>query len=264
MNVFHSIVLGAVQGLTEFLPVSSSGHLVLFQKIFGIGEEALAFDIVMHVATLVAVAAVFWKELWQMVRHPFSKITLLVIIATVPTAIIGFAFKGFFEYAFSSAAFLGPCFIITGIILFFADRSRERIHYGKDLDSVSYMDAIFMGTAQAVAIIPAISRSGATISAGLFRGLKKEFAIKFSFLMSVPAIIGPALLDVKNVTAQMFSDVGILPLILGMVAAGTAGYFSIRFMLDFFSRASLKVFSYYVFALGGLIILDKLLFHVVF
>jgi undecaprenyl-diphosphatase len=126
------------------------------------------------------------------------------------------------------------------------------------------MDAIFMGTAQAVAIIPAISRSGATISAGLFRGLKKEFAIKFSFLMSVPAIIGPALLDVKNVTAQMFSDVGILPLILGMVAAGTAGYFSIRFMLDFFSRASLKVFSYYVFALGGLIILDKLLFHVVF
>jgi undecaprenyl-diphosphatase len=264
MNAFHSVILGAVQGLTEFLPVSSSGHLVLFQKIFNIGEEALAFDIAMHVATLAAVAAVFWKEIWHMVRHPFSKITLLVIIATIPTAIVGFAFRGFFEYAFSSAAFLGPCFILTGVILFMADRSRERIHYGKDLDSMSYMDAIFVGLAQSVAIIPAISRSGSTISAGLFRGLKKEFAIKFSFLMSVPAIIGPALFDAKNMTAQMLNDVGIFPLILGMLAAGIAGYFSIRFMLDFFSRASLKVFSYYVFALGGFIILDKLFFKIIF
>jgi len=264
MSVFHSIVLGLVQGLTEFLPVSSSGHLVFFQKIFGIGEEALAFDIVMHVATLVAVVAIFWKELWHMIRHPFSKLTVLVIIATVPTAIIGFAFKDFFEYTFSSAAFLGPCFILTGLILLFADRSRERIHYGKDLESVSYMDAVLIGISQAAAIIPAISRSGATISAGLFRGLKKEFAIKFSFLMSVPAIIGPALFDAKNVTTQMFSDVGVFPLITGMLAAAVAGYFGIKFMLDFFSRASLKVFAYYTFAIGGFIILDELFLHLIF
>jgi len=264
MNIIHSALLGIIQGITEFLPVSSSGHLVLFQNIFGVSEGALAFDIMLHVATLGAVIAVFWKELWEIICHPLSKLTLLILVGTASTAIIGFAFKDFFEYAFSSGIFLGPCFILTGAILFFADRSRERIHYGKDEGSTSFMDAIFIGLAQGLALIPAISRSGATISVGLFRGLKKEFAIKFSFLMSIPAIIGPAILNAKDLTASMFNEIGIFPLIIGMVMAGVAGYFSIRFMLDFFSRASLKVFSYYVFALGTFIILDCLFFNIIF
>jgi undecaprenyl-diphosphatase len=246
------------------LPVSSSGHLVLFQNIFGVNEGALAFDIMMHVATLGAVIAVFWKELWTLITHPLSKLTLLILLATIATAVIGFTFKGFFEYAFSSGVFLGPCFILTGIILFLADKSRERVHYGKGEDSTTFVDAIFMGLAQGLAIIPAISRSGATISAGLCRGLKKEFAIKFSFLMSIPAIIGPAILDAKDLSASMFNEIGVIPLIIGMLMAGVAGYFSIRFMLNFFSRASLKVFSYYVFALGIFIILDRFLFHIIF
>ncbi|MFA4999443.1 MAG: undecaprenyl-diphosphate phosphatase [Parcubacteria group bacterium] len=264
MNILESIVLGAVQGLTEFLPISSSGHLVLLQKIFGINENALAFDIVLHVATLAAVIAIFWREIWHMIRKPFSKLTVLVAIATVPAVIIGVVFHDFFEYAFSSGKFLGPCFILTGIVLFLADRNKEQIHYGKDLDSMSYMDALFVGLAQSAAIIPALSRSGSTISVGLFRGFKKDFAIKFSFLMSVPAIIGSTLFDAKNLTATMFQSIGIWPLILGILVAGITSYFAIRFMLDFFSHASMKVFSFYVFLLGSLILADQLFFNIVF
>ncbi|MCK9187232.1 MAG: undecaprenyl-diphosphate phosphatase [Candidatus Colwellbacteria bacterium] len=264
MNFLQSLFLGAVQGLTEFLPVSSSGHLVFFQQIFGVGEEALAFDIAMHVATLIAVVAIFWKELLYMLKKPFSKITLLVVMATIPTAIIGFAFREFFEYAFSSGVFLGACFMITGLVLFYADRSKKLSRCGKDSESMSFMDAIIIGLAQSFAIIPAISRSGLTISAGLFRGLKKEFALKFSFLMSVPAILGPAVIDARNITTQAITSVGIAPLIGGMIAAGVTGYFAIRFMLEFFSRASLRVFSYYLFVLGGLVLADQLFFGIFF
>jgi len=264
MNIFYALFLGIIQGLTEFLPVSSSGHIVMFQRIFGASEGALAFNIAVHIATLVAVIFVFWREIWHMIRHPFSSITILVVIATIPTAIIGFAFRGFFEYAFASGHFIGISFIITGIILLLADKLHSRIHYGKNLESISYADAILIGVAQSVAIIPGISRSGATIFAGLFRGLKKEFAIKFSFLMSIPAILGPAIVDARNLTTTMLYDIGILPIIIGMLAAGITGYLSIRFMLNLFSRASFKPFAYYVFTLGTLILADQFFFGIFF
>ena len=264
MDIFHSIVLGIIQGFTEFLPISSSGHLVLYQRIFGFNEEAMAFIIMLHVATLVSVIAVFWKEIWHMIRYPFSKATIFVIVATIPVAVIGFIFRDFFEYIFSSGNYLGIAFILTGIILLIADRPRKQAHYGKDLSSMSYIDAILMGLAQSVAIIPALSRSGFIISAGLLRGLKKEFVIKFAFLMSVPAIIGPAVFDAHNLTFQALQNIGVLPLLFGMIAAAITGYISIRFMLDFFSRASLKVFAYYVFVLGALILVDQLFFRVIF
>jgi len=264
MNILYSIFLGVVQGLTEFLPVSSSGHIVLFQKIFGISEGAMAFNIAVHIATLVAVFFIFWKEIWYMIRHPFSKITLLVITATIPTAIVGFAFRDFFEYAFASGQFIGISFITTGVILLLADKFHSQTHYGKDLDNVSYMDAILVGVAQCVAVMPAISRSGVTIFAGLFRGLKKESAIKFSFLMSVPAILGPAIVDAQNLTTEMFYSIGALPIFFGMITAGVTGYFSIRFMLDLFSRASFKGFAYYVFILGALILTDQFFFGIFF
>ncbi len=264
MNIFYALFLGIIQGLTEFLPVSSSGHIVMFQRIFGASDGALAFNIAVHIATLIAVIFVFWREIWYMIRYPFSSITMLVIIATIPTAIIGFAFRGFFEYAFASGQFIGVGFIITGIILSLAEKLHDRAHYGKNLEKISYMDALIIGVAQSVAIVPAISRSGATIFAGLFRGLKKEFAIKFSFLMSIPAILGPAVVDARNLTTTMFYDIGIIPMIVGMFAAGIVGYLSIRFMLDLFSRASFKFFAYYVFTLGALILIDQFFFGVFF
>ncbi len=264
MDIFHSIILGIIQGFTEFLPISSSGHLVLYQRIFGFNEEALAFIIMLHVATLISVIAIFWKEIWHMIRYPFSKITIFVVVATIPVAVIGFIFRDFFEYIFSSGNYLGIAFILTGVALLIADRPRKQAYYGKDLSSMSYIDAILMGLAQSVAIIPALSRSGFIISAGLLRGLKKEFVIKFAFLMSVPAIIGPAMFDAHNLTFQAFQNIGILPLLFGMIAAAITGYISIRFMLDFFSRASLKVFAYYVFGLGALILADQLFFRVIF
>jgi len=264
MDIFHSIILGIIQGLTEFLPISSSGHLVLYQRIFGFNEEALAFIIMLHVATLFSVIAVFWRDIWYMIRYPFSKTTIFVIVATIPVAVIGFIFRDFFEYIFASGNYLGVAFIFTGILLFVADRPRKQTNYGKDLNSMSYADAILMGLAQSAAIIPALSRSGFIIAAGLFRGFKKEFAIKFAFLMSVPAIIGPAVFDARNLTFQTFQNIGILSLVLGMIAAAITGYISVRFMLGFFSRVSLRVFSYYVFSLGSLILADQFLFRIVF
>ena len=264
MDILHSIILGIIQGLTEFLPISSSGHLVLYQRIFGFSEEALTFIIMMHVATLVSVIVVFWREVWHMVRHPFDRITVLVVVSTVPVAIVGLIFRDFFEYVFASGNYLGIAFVFTGIVLFVADRPRKEAREGKDLSSMSYADAVLMGLAQSMAIIPALSRSGFIIAAGLFRGLKKESAIKFAFLMSIPAIIGPAVFDAENITFQAFQNIGVLPLLLGMVSAAITGYISIRFMLNFFSRASLRVFSYYVFILGSLILSDQFFFRLVF
>jgi len=199
-----------------------------------------------------------------MISHPFSKITILVITATIPVAIIGFIFRDFFEYIFASGNYLGVAFIFTGILLFVADRPRKQTNYGKDLNSMSYTDAILMGLAQSAAIIPALSRSGFIIATGLFRGLEKKAAIKFAFLMSVPAIIGPAIFDAHDLTFQAFQNIGVLSLALGMIAAAITGYISIRFMLNFFSRVSLRVFSYYVFGLGSLILADQFLFKIVF
>lgn len=264
MSIFESIILGIIQGVTEFLPISSSGHLVLFQRIFNIGKEGIAFDIMLHVATLIAVLTVFYKEAWYMIKNPLSKTTIFIIIATIPTALMGFIFRDALTYFFASGSLLGPSFILTGIVLLYADKLSKQKKYGKNIESMSYADSILIGCAQAIAIIPAISRSGSTIAMGIFRGLNKEFAIKFSFLMSIPAILGPAIFDAHNISFQILEHIGIIPLIAGMLSAGISGYLSIRLMLNLFSRASLKVFAIYVFILGGTLTIDKLFFNIIF
>jgi undecaprenyl-diphosphatase len=258
MNAFQGFVLGLVQGLTEFLPVSSSGHLVLFQRLFGLSGGVLSFDIAVHLATLVAVFVVFRKEIWQMVRHPTSRLTLLVIVGTIPTAILGIALKKTVESLFESGRTLGIEFIATGVVLIVAEALAKRRTKAKGLEETTFLDAAIVGTAQGLAILPAVSRSGLTLAGSLACGIERDFALKFSFVMSIPPILGAGLIDAKDLAeAGVGLGLPILPLLLGMAAAAVSGYFAIRFMLKVFAKASLKYFSYYVFALGAAILAEQ-------
>jgi len=262
MDILQGIILGIIQGLTEFLPISSSGHLTLFQKLFGINEGVRTFDIAVHMATLIAVVFVFRKDLWDVIRKPFSKMSLLIIVGTIPTAIIAVILKDIIEELLKSGASLGIEFIITGLVLFYAERVKTK---DKGLEKTTYVDAILIGVAQGIAIMPAISRSGLTIAGALFRGLNREFAAKYSFMLSIPIILLATASDVyEGIKGTESIGVEFWPLALGVLAAAISGYFAIKFMLKILTKGSLKVFSYYVLALGGLIILDQLVFHFFF
>jgi undecaprenyl-diphosphatase len=260
MTSWEAIFLGIIQGLTEFLPVSSSGHLVLFQRLFGIEEGALIFDVAVHVATVTALLAVFRRDIWTMIRQPFSRLTLLVIAGTIPTGILGLLFKDFFEEMFSSGASLGAGFLITGAVLWWAETTRA---HDKDVEGMTYLDAVFIGTLQGIAIIPAVSRSGMTIAGALLRGLNRKLAARFSFLLSIPAILGAAVVKTKPLIAMVKAGtgVGMTELVLGMLFAALFGYAAIRFMLWVIEKKSLHGFSWYVWTLGVLILADQFFFH---
>ena len=262
MNYIQSMILGLVQGLTEFLPVSSSGHLVLVQKLMGLSEtsmkQAVSYDVALHFATLIAVISVMWRDVLEMIKKPFSKLTIYVVVATIPALFFGFIFKDIIESVFGSGKTLGIEFLITGLILLYADGVKSK---GKNLDEMKLSDAGIIGLAQAIAILPAISRSGLTLAGGLFRGLNREFAIRFSFLMSIPAILAPSAYDALKMMKNDPSVAGGFPMditLVGMLVAAVSGYFSVKFMLKIFSKSSFKPFCFYVFALGIYVIVDQL------
>ncbi|WP_010244835.1 undecaprenyl-diphosphate phosphatase [Acetivibrio cellulolyticus] len=257
MNLLQAIILGIIQGLTEFLPISSSGHLSLFQSLFGLSQGSITFEVAVHLATLIAVVAVLWEDVLEMVKRPFSKLTLLVVVGTIPTVIIAVIFKDLFLLLFDTGATLGIEFIISGLILLYVEEKNKEKKNDKKLETMNYVDACVIGVAQGIAIMPAISRSGLTLAGALFRGLNREFAIKFSFLMSIPAILGSVVLEGLDMVEYGRIRIDLVPLLAGMLAAGISGYFAIKIMLKIFTKASLKYFSYYVFVVGGLIIVDQ-------
>ena len=261
MDIFQAIILGVLQGITEFLPVSSSGHLTLLQKIFGIEEGVLTFNITVHFATLAGVFVVYWEEIKNILKKPFGKLSLLIIAGTIPTAIIGFLFKDVFEGLAKSGDTLGICFILTGLILWAAEKMKP---LGKNLEKTTFFDAGIVGVAQGIAILPAISRSGLTLAGSLFRGIDRKFALKLSFLMSIPAILGAATLDGIKLIKDGGGEIEVLPLIIGAIFAALSGYIAIKFMIRIFMKASLKMFSYYVFILGILVLSDQFIFNIFF
>lgn len=258
MNVIQAFILGIVQGLTEFLPVSSSGHLVFFQKLLRVQGDVVSFDVAVHIATLLAVFSVFWKDIIAILKNPFGKFTRLLVVGTIPAVVFAVLFKDLIDSLFASGATLGFEFILTGLVIWYADGRKSG---RKNLEKTTYGDALVIGAAQAVAILPAVSRSGFTISGALFRGLNREFAAKYSFLLSIPAILGAAVLDFKDIMdAGGVLGIETIPLVVGMLAAAVSGYFAIRFMLRILQRGSMKVFSYYVFALALIVFADQLFF----
>jgi len=258
MNVIEAIILGIIQGLAEFLPISSSGHLALGHHFFGLQEEGLLFSIVVHVATLVPVFVVFWKDIWAILRRPFRKITLMLIVATVPAAIVGFFFEDAVEAVFSTLTYLSIGFLFTGIILLISDRFKKG---KKTTETMSWLDTVIMGIAQAIAIMPGISRSGTVIVAALSRGVERAEAAKFAFLMSIPIILGATVLQVFNVARGdiYLGDINFVAFGAGFASAAVSGYLAIKLMLAAVRKAKFSYFAIYVLSLAAVITLWTLI-----
>jgi len=249
LTYLPSILLGAVQGLTEFLPVSSSGHLVIFQHILGVQESPLTFDVMLHMGTLLAVFVAFWDDIIAILRRPFSHLTYLIVVGCIPAAVAGYLVAPLVERAFESLLVVGLGLIFTGFALRFSEKwSRESIGL-KDIPNTTYKDAIFIGLLQAVAIVPGISRSGSTIAAGLFAGMERELAARFSFLLSIPVIIGAGIFELSDVTASSLGQ-NLVPYLIGTLVAALFGYLAIKIVLRLVRHGRLSVFSYYCWAVA--------------
>lgn len=257
MTTFQAVILGLLQGLTEFLPVSSSGHLVLMQSLFGITEGGMTFDILAHFGTLVAVFIVYRRDIANLIRHPLQRMNFLIIVGAIPTAIIGFAFKDLFEQLFHSMLSVGISLLFTGFLLWIADLHRGGF---KNERSTTFLDVIIIGICQGLAITPGVSRSGLTISSALIRGLDREMAAKYSFLLSIPVILGANLLEIKDIVTSGVVIDNYLPFIIGPLVAAVSGVFAIKFLLKLLKEGRLRIFSYYVWALGLIVIGNQLFF----
>lgn len=255
MSLWIAIILGIVQGLTEFLPVSSSGHLVLFQKIFGVEVDCLFFDIVVHLGTLLAVIVVYHKSIWDMIKHPFSEKAQKLVIATLPTVVIAIVFKDIFKSSFDGN-FLFVGFLVTAAIMFIASYSCKNNYQYK---SLTYGGAAIMGVFQGIAIFPGVSRSGSTITSALVQGVRRSESSEFSFLMSIPAILGSLVFELFDVGSASL-NVSFAALVAGFVFSAVSGYIAIKFMLKVIKKAKFFWFGIYLLILSSVLILNQYVF----
>ncbi|MDR2517600.1 MAG: undecaprenyl-diphosphate phosphatase [Spirochaetaceae bacterium] len=272
MTILEAIILGAVQGITEFLPVSSSGHLVLLQRIFGITESALFFDTMVHVGTLLAVVMVLRRDMGRILRRIFQPLTGFLILGTIPTVIAALLFGDWLEHAFASGGYLGFAFLFTSLALLVSDRFSRRSGTVRPEESAGWFDALVIGICQAAAIIPGVSRSGLTLSGALSRKLNRDYAARFSFLLSIPAILGALVLQIKEIlfsagpeeTGGALTTIGIAPLAAGTLTAALVGFFSVQLMLRIVHERALWGFAAYTAALGGMVLVDQYITGVFF
>lgn len=258
MSLLLALFLGLLQGFTEFLPISSSGHLVLAQELLpGFSQPGVLFDVTLHIGTLVAVCLYFWRDLWNMLLSLFSaqhegaedprRLLWLLIVGSVPTAFIGLLFRKQFEAMFNDIFGAGIWFIITGLLLFVTDRVTTP---GRQLAAMGVKDAVIIGVAQGLAIIPALSRSGATIAAGVLLGLERGLLVRYSFLLSIPAVAGAFVLELVAHRHEASQGADFLAYGVGTLAALVVGYWSIAVLLNMTRSRRLSVFAYYCWAIG--------------
>jgi undecaprenyl-diphosphatase len=259
MEILKIIVLGLIQGLTEFLPISSSGHLVITQKLFGIKENQLLISVLLHFGTLIPVLIIFWQDIKEILSFKKEKrhFIFLIIVASIPTALMGIFFEDFFESLFASTISTAVMLIVTGFILLIGDRLAN---YDKEITNFKWLNAILVGIAQGLAIIPGISRSGSTITASLVQGLKKEDAARFSFILSIPVIGGAGLLKVGDAFSQGVNNFNTLAIVLGMISAVISGYIAIKYFIYILKSKKLIYFSYYLWIIGAIILLYEGIF----
>lgn len=280
MELLKAVFLGLIQGVTEFLPVSSSGHLAIFKNILGMEDVNISFDILLHVGTLIAVSIVYWRDIARLcadgigivvdscvnvriffkmkflgerlryrriINSAYRKFALLVIVSTIPTGIIGVLGKNLIEEASATLLIPGICLLITGTLLLISDNLPNG---EKTPKRTTYRDAIAVGICQGIATLPGISRSGTTITAELFCGFRRDFAVKYSFIMSIPAILGAAVLDLKDFGSGGLQETDIFNYIVGMTVAAVTGYICIKTMLVVVRRKQFKYFAYYCYVIG--------------
>ena len=265
MDWIEALILGIVQGLTEYLPVSSSGHLAIGQALFGMqdGEENLMFTVAVHVATILSTLVVLWKEINWIVKGVFkfemnaeTKYFLNILVSMIPVGIVGVFFKDQVEEIFGSGLLIvGCCLLLTAALLIFSYFARPR-----QKEHISWKDAFVIGIAQACAVLPGLSRSGSTIATGLMLGNKKEKLAQFSFLMVIPPILGEALLDVMKAMKgeAVMGSIGTVPLLVGFVAAFLSGCLACKWMIDIVKRGKLIYFGIYCAIIGVVTILLSL------
>ena len=286
MNFFESIVLGFIQGVAEFLPVSSSGHLAIFKTLFGLEDVGLAFDLMLPLGTLIAVFIVYRSDIWELIKEglaivadccrntarfcsnkfkggsyeyvkivstAYRKFVMLVIVSTIPTGILGLVFKKVFNLDHPSLIIPGIALLITGLMLSIVD---DIPNGGKTPKNTTYRNAAVIGIAQGVATLPGISRSGTTLTVGLLNGLDRSFAVKYSFIMSIPAILGANILEIKDMfePANRISSGEFINYLVGTAVAAVVGYICIKTMLVIVRNKKMKYFSYYCFAMGAVAI----------
>lgn len=276
MSLLSSFLLGLIQGISEFLPISSSGHLSIAQNLLGlsvVGGQHMFFDVMLHLGTLVAIFVAYWQDVVGMILEffrtisdlihhrsasptpPARRLMLMVIIGTLPLFVI-LPFKDAIESLYYNTVFIGCALIFTGVLLFFSDRVR-RGH--KNEKNVTVRDTLLVGVAQAVATCPGISRSGMTICAGTFLGFRREYAVRYSFLMSIPAVLGANILELAD-AAKAGIDMSQMPVYLvGIVTAAVSGYFSIRLIRMIAERGKFGWFAYYCWAAGILTLILTIL-----
>ena len=280
MSYISSVFLGLVQGVSEFLPISSSGHLSLFQHFFGLNEAGVSmfFDVLLHLGTLIAIFVYYWADIIRLLKEfghmivclfsaekrqqmrrlsPDGRMILMIIVATLPLLVV-YPIKDMVEGLYSNTLFVGFALVGTGCVLFFSDRmARGR----KSARSATMLDALLVGVGQAFAVVPGLSRSGTTISAGMMRGFKRKFAVRFSFLMSIPAVLGANILSIGDAVASGI-DPAILPAcIVGTIVAAVSGYFAIRLVNMLADKGKFGNFAYYCWGIGAAAVVATLIFH---
>jgi undecaprenyl-diphosphatase len=275
MSIIQAIILGLVQGITEFLPVSSSGHLALLQKIFGIEGNVFLFDIALHLGTLLAVFVVLRNDITNILKRPFQKLSGLLIVSTLITAVFALLLKkipapqtglSLLESAGSSTGFLGCAFLTTALLLFAAEKlskhapSRTPVREKEDrAATISVLDAVIIGAAQGLGILPGVSRSGSTLAGALARNPDRDFAARYSFLLAIPAILGALVLELKDsfdAGAPVFAGIGTGAVIAGTASAAIVGFFAVNSMLRIVRTKKLYGFSIYTALLGIIILFD--------
>ncbi len=273
ITIIQAIILGMVQGLTEFLPISSSAHLVLIPELLGV-KSNLAFDTLLHLGTLIAVLYYFWNDVVNMIQafisslfdlpsgkfreklreDPYKRLSWLIIVGTIPAGLMGVLFKDFFEGLFSSVTSVAVFMLITGFILWGVERMPRG---NRDVKDISFTNSLLVGIAQGCAIAPGISRSGATIATSLFLGFDREMAARFSFLLSIPAILGAALIQVKDLTTGFDLSTGVF--LAGLLSSVIFGYLAIRFLMGYIKKHKLTIFAYYCWIVGIIVLSSALI-----
>lgn len=281
MSLLEALFLAVVQGVAEFLPISSSGHLAIFKNVFGVNTDTgLLYDVMLHVGTLAAVFIVYWKDIWELIREgfaiigaalsntfkfianlfskdkkeykqvintPYRRFVMLVIISTIPTGIMGILLSDIIENASATLLVPGICLLITSLLLYISEKVPEK---NFNESNTSYGKGLIIGIVQGFATLPGISRSGSTITAGLFCGLERSFAVKYSFILSIPAILGAAVLELKDFNEISVGSVELVNYIVGMFVAAVVGYICIRWLLVLVKNKKFKYFSIYCFVVG--------------
>ncbi len=269
MDLFQALILGIVQGLTEYIPVSSSGHLVLVPWLFGWPDAPFTFEVLVQWGTLVGVFIYFWRDIWDIAqgvlqgllkRQPLAtleaKMGWLVVLATIPAVVAGLLFKDFFESFFDKPIYVGILIGLASLILIAAERYGSR---RRELESIGWLDALVIGLWQVITLVPGVSRSGATITGGMLRGFDRAAAARFSFLMSIPALGGAGVVALKDLLESGHLTSQLPALAVGFIAAAVSGYLCIRWLLGYLKGHSLYSFAIYRVVLSLIVIVVALI-----